>query len=1298
MMVILQEEPKLYQEGDESSGGVNGQVNSNILSIRNMVELMRKVEEVLKALKIMSKCNTFFKDIGNYKTDDFYERNLALIVGLNDSTNELLAYLSTNLIKAIIQFDGLFIDKKNELLNKSLIINKKPILLKKLVESMAYKTLFGSKNQESHFSLSLKSTLELFESLFITHKDSTSPEDLTLIYKVLTSKILIAATSNLCRCESFALLYKSTCIFNHLFKISSNIRSSYKELQSMFMNNTCLILLHMFHGISNISQVQRKESVIFFSHMLDDNQMACSLLIRLIPKCLLSRISTTQSDISKWGNAHWEEFFGILKQTFNTPTEQWNDACRKELLMKLKKADEEYFRKRRDITEKEIALNNNDINIPESKLLSLKWNHEEFIIEYEALKPKFLIWKYYLSCLIRDREESMLTISISQPLRLWNELNYSFMSSLNIAEREKILKAMILLYRFHFHSIREINAIPYWVNLLRNELFSSHNYLILQLLYCSFTRNENSINKLNIKKLYESQGVDVLFELLSGLHYENDENIKKYEHPIHNFTEAKFLSYSADCAISEKINSVLYILNMLMILLNKQKPLDEFDREVYPHPYIKSSCLKEPHLEILINCLLMSNEDINNMVFRILKEFFVDRICYMHLIKVNAFFEILLSKITKNTIRDIMELVIILYQRVCEDPEMPNYINVYLSFEFDVLDQQVIEESLDFFRFLKFFPKNLIWRLFNQGFDEFSKIFFEDNFEEPSLIWNKSMREKVFRLINEHLEPFHLALLDYSMRNKVFRLEQLPRFNNTIPGEILHDNIENEVRCGPLFLRIWNLKSQKHFYIEEDMINRFLLLLGEILSNVISGKSDKEFQESVDMDDLLILLHSHSKAIKRYEIHQYTSFAEVIMVLNYFANCYSNIVYKKANTPFSSPSKEIPENINNLNVDITSFSSNIIIKFLNHGLRLIYRAIKIPNSGNLENFIENKGFSCIFLNLKALVSKIFLRKKTPEHIYYYNNMNINAKDLGSLCLAIKILKYFLQNVRHEISDLENSELLELCHILQKISKIPLVYFEFLKYRKRKKNFQNNENIEKAEKDVDLDDKNLFEDLIIDQDEVKMDNNPIETYEKKVFFLMSDIAMIWVNFSTDVSILDSLIKAGVLWRCIEISMLYEENFEMGGFDFEKTQKINEICEDCVLIIRNVTIFSNEIFILKNTSYSDAPFSEKITASKQKSEVLFNEISKLNKKKKDVLKAYFEGLQTLILRKSIQGLLEDYYEALEKPEEKDKRGIKKFLKLINNDLEEEGYIWTMENREDLKEIIKIQVSVINEDPNK
>ncbi len=74
-----------------------------------------------------------------------------------------------------------------------------------------------------------------------------------------------------------------------------------------------------------------------------------------------------------------------------------------------------------------------------------------------------------MSCLIRDKEVPNIAIAISQPLRLWSELNYAFVSSSDPGLRGKILKTQILLYRTYFHNIRDIQMMPYYMNLFKKE-------------------------------------------------------------------------------------------------------------------------------------------------------------------------------------------------------------------------------------------------------------------------------------------------------------------------------------------------------------------------------------------------------------------------------------------------------------------------------------------------------------------------------------------------------------------------------------------------------------------------------------------------------------------------------------------------------------------------------------------------------------------------------------------------------------------------------------------------------------
>ncbi len=64
---------------------------------------------------------------------------------------------------------------------------------------------------------------------------------------------------------------------------------------------------------------------------------------------------------------------------------------------------------------------------------------------------------------------------------------------------------------------------------------------MLQLIYVSFTREDQSLVKINIKKFFDCNGVEILIESLAGLHFQNiprdylkeDENIIK----TYNFSE-----------------------------------------------------------------------------------------------------------------------------------------------------------------------------------------------------------------------------------------------------------------------------------------------------------------------------------------------------------------------------------------------------------------------------------------------------------------------------------------------------------------------------------------------------------------------------------------------------------------------------------------------------------------------------------------------------------------------------------------------------------------------------------------
>jgi hypothetical protein len=72
-----------------------------------------------------------------------------------------------------------------------------------------------------------------------------------------------------------------------------------------------------------------------------------------------------------------------------------------------------------------------------------------------------------------------------------------------------------------------------------------------------------------------------------------------------------------------------------------------------------------------------------------------------------------------------------------------------------------------------------------------------------------------------------------------------------------------------------------------------------------------------------------------------------------------------------------------------------------------------------------------------------------------------------------------------------------------------------------------------------------------------------------------------------------------------------------------------------------------------------------------------------------------MEIMLGNKLLAFLIEDYSEPKTMPEEKDKRAIKKLLKTINCNTEEEEFIWNDDVRSDLLDLIRRQISYINDE---
>lgn len=84
--------------------------------------------------------------------------------------------------------------------------------------------------------------------------------------------------------------------------------------------------------------------------------------------------------------------------------------------------------------------------------------------------------------------------------------------------------------------------------------------------------------------------------------------------------------------------------------------------------------------------------------------------------------------------------------------------------------------------------------LFERGIDEFLAVYRLDLYESPVLIWSKELRTNMEEAIRANTADFLQALKTSP---------HLPVFKFNFPNIIRQPTIENEVKCGRYYLRIW---------------------------------------------------------------------------------------------------------------------------------------------------------------------------------------------------------------------------------------------------------------------------------------------------------------------------------------------------------------------------------------------------------------------------------------------------------------------------------------------------------------
>ena len=127
----------------------------------------------------------------------------------------------------------------------------------------------------------------------------------------------------------------------------------------------------------------------------------------------------------------------------------------------------------------------------------LKWNYQEFTINYSCEEQLCKVWKYYLTELLVEGEfkteakprgkKPMLHTDLKSEhvVDLWDHLTMKFMPSSphsNDKEmRSLILKIMILLYQKYPEKLGVLKTLPFWLRFLENPKEQKLHFLALQM-------------------------------------------------------------------------------------------------------------------------------------------------------------------------------------------------------------------------------------------------------------------------------------------------------------------------------------------------------------------------------------------------------------------------------------------------------------------------------------------------------------------------------------------------------------------------------------------------------------------------------------------------------------------------------------------------------------------------------------------------------------------------------------------------------------------------------------------------
>jgi hypothetical protein len=465
-------------------------------------------------------------------------------------------------------------------------------------------------------------------------------------------------------------------------------------------------------------------------------------------------------------------FFHMLTQDHSLPDLIWNGITRSE------------FKKEIEQTLEAVQLEVKNLGSIEQ----LAWNHQQFKVQYTCLQNEIQVGSIYLRLWL-DTNESFIR-TLKDPLRffeaLYRRMLYEMDNNVNV-----VIQCIQSIERLYLGHSKVIGVFP--------ELH--------RLLHQLVTTNSKETRDCLIS----------LLEVVVGIH-EQEQELYHVPANIEQLLNQECIDHLCSMVMESRknINSSLFGLRCLTQIVLVHKDVNLHGVPFFPIPLAKTLLCDESSGALSILCQTILTDD------RRLVENAAMLIDHLMIHNDSACQKLYLSGIFYFILRSKVEnwepLAQLLY-----DTHLKQDCNCSFT-DTAIMSVSVLHHLL---------PIGLIRLLIRHGPVKFSKIFVSDC-DSPEVIWNRTMRNNLVNLIEEHISDFF----------KLFQEDNSSTYRFLAIPPIFYDGIDDELFCHGYYLcNLCNESKYPEFSVEEPKL--FFIECIETWKRLL-GKSNQQSIISVD--------------------------------------------------------------------------------------------------------------------------------------------------------------------------------------------------------------------------------------------------------------------------------------------------------------------------------------------------------------------------------------------------------------------------------------------------------------------